>query len=127
MRDLGWIGVDLDGTLAYFDFEAWCKNKYHIGPPVRPMLNRVKDWLSQGRKVKIFTARYVHGPAMLIAIRIWLTKVGLPELEITNVKDFWMDELWDDRCIQVEHNTGRRIGSQDVIVEDEPPELAPKE
>jgi hypothetical protein len=31
-------------------------------------------------------------------------------LPITNCKDFAMVELYDDRCVQVEANTGRLIG-----------------
>jgi len=34
---------------------------------------------------------------------------GLPELEVTNVKDFAMIELWDDRCKQVIINTGELV------------------
>jgi len=32
-------------------------------------------------------------------------------LEVTNVKDFGMIELWDDRAIQVESNTGIPVAS----------------
>jgi len=42
-------------------------------------------------------------------IRDWLKDNGLPELEITNVKDYYMHRIYDDRCIQVEKNTGRLI------------------
>lgn len=35
----GWIGVDLDGTLAHYD--SW-RGVDHIGAPVIPMLDRVK-------------------------------------------------------------------------------------
>src|SRR5574343_703797 len=53
-----WVAVDLDGTLAKFDgnFSRW-----DIGEPVPAMLDRVKQWLAQGRDVRILTAR-VHGP-----------------------------------------------------------------
>lgn len=40
----------------------------------------------------------------------WLVKHGLPDLEVTNVKDFAMLELWDDRCVQVLPNTGEQVG-----------------
>jgi hypothetical protein len=33
----------------------------------------------------------------------------LPELEVTNVKDHRMIELWDDRCVQVTTNLGEPI------------------
>ena len=38
----GWIGVDLDGTLAHYD--KW-RGVEHIGKPVPVMLERVKKWL----------------------------------------------------------------------------------
>ena len=101
----GWIGVDLDGTLAFYD--TW-KGANYIGDPILPMLNRVKQWLSENREVKIFTAR-ASRPEELVYVKKWLVDNGLPELEITNVKDFGMIELWDDRCVQVIPNTGQPI------------------
>lgn len=105
----GWIGVDLDATLARYD--GW-KGGVHIGEPIPTMVNRVKGWLEEGRDVRIFTAR-ISGPdanAQVHAIRAWsATHLGR-ELPITNVKDMQMDELWDDRAVQVEKNTGRPIG-----------------
>jgi hypothetical protein len=97
-----WIGVDLDGTLAHYD--RW-RGPEHIGEPVKPMLERVKTWLTEGRVVKIFTAR-AQSSINIPYIQLWLKQVGLPDLEITNVKDFGMTELWDDRCIQVVKNAG---------------------
>lgn len=37
MSDNGWIGVDLDGTLAHYDH--W-RGETHIGPPIAPMVDR---------------------------------------------------------------------------------------
>lgn len=105
MRNSDWIGVDLDGTLAHYD--GWISAD-HIGEPIPRMLNRVKEWLSKGKKVKIFTARCAV-PEQVIPIAQWLKDNGLPNLEITNIKDQYMMELWDDRCIQVKRNTGERI------------------
>ena len=106
----GWIGVDLDGTLA--EYHGW-QGIYHVGKPVPLMLERVKDWLQKGYEVKIFTARVcIAEPDRTIVIsmiRDWCETHGLPRLEVTNVKDFGMIELWDDRAIRVEVNTGRRI------------------
>ncbi len=100
-----WIGVDLDGTLAYHDrSSAYDK----IGEPVPIMLALVKKMINNGIRVKIFTARATD-PEQLSIIRKWLKRNRLPELEITNVKDYSMLRLYDDRCIQVEHNTGRLI------------------
>lgn len=105
----GWIGVDLDGTLA--EYLGWGDGS--IGKPIHLMINRVKEWLASGQTVKIFTARAAPQPdevqrdRMIYEIRDWLENVGLPrDLEITATKDFRMIELWDDRCIQVVPNTG---------------------
>lgn len=98
----GWIGVDLDGTLAHYD--GW-KGIEHIGEPIPLMLGRVKRWIESGREVRIFTAR-CHEPEAVPHVEAWLRAVGLPPLQVTNVKDFVMDELWDDRCVQVAPNTG---------------------
>lgn len=103
----GWIGVDLDGTLAFYDY--W-RGGTHIGSPIPKMLERVKRWLAEGRRVKIFTARAVY-PEQIVPITAWLVEVcKLPPLEITNVKDLEMDELWDDRAVQVEKNMGDPVG-----------------
>ena len=98
-----WIGVDLDGTLARY--ETW-QGAEHIGEPVKPMLDRVKKWLNEGKTVKIFTARAAV-PEQIHFVKEWLANNGLPALEVTNIKDMWMTELWDDRCVQVEQNTGK--------------------
>lgn len=103
----GWIGVDLDGTLAHYS--GW-KGPAHVGEPVPEMMERVKAWLSEGKHVKIFTAR-ASDPHQIKPVREWLEKHGIGHLEITNVKDFAMVELWDDRAIQVIPNTGIPIQS----------------
>jgi hypothetical protein len=100
---MSWIGVDLDGTLALYD--TW-KGPEHIGEPIPEMLERVRGWLADGYEVKIFTAR-VSEPENIPYIERWLALVGLPPLEITNVKDFAMIELWDDRAVGVISNTGK--------------------
>jgi len=124
----GWIGVDLDGTLA--DYQGW-KNAEHIGEPVPAMALRLRRWLVQGKKVRIFTARVwplnmIHpedrveqfvgandreSDAMQAAIHIrkWCEKHFGVVLPITCQKDFAMTELWDDRAVQIEPNTGRRL------------------
>ena len=113
----GWIGVDLDGTLAYYD--GW-KGSHHIGEPLAPMVERVRGWLAAGKTVKIFTAR-MHGHGMPLIgggladvrtpIEEWCREHIGQVLEVTNVKDFGMIELWDDRAVQVEANTGIPVAS----------------
>ena len=100
-----WIGVDLDGTLAKDG--PWV-DANHIGQPVEPMMNRVKEWIAQGITVKIVTAR-AGDPNGIPPVKAWLRKQGLPDLEVTDKKDFNMIELWDDRAIQVIPNTGKPV------------------
>jgi hypothetical protein len=102
MQKDNWIGVDLDGTLAFYD--GW-KGAENIGEPIPLMLERVKNWLAEGKNVKIFTARACK-PEQIPPIKEWLEKHGIGNLEVTNAKDLNMVELWDDRCIRVIPNTG---------------------
>jgi hypothetical protein len=117
----GWIGVDLDGTLA--EYHGWGDGS--IGKPIPLMIERVKRWLSEGREVRIVTARVWCDPRQWdyagargrsqesyeaeAAIQAWCrTHLGVA-LPVTCMKDFGMIELWDDRAIQVLANTGVRF------------------
>jgi hypothetical protein len=111
---MGYIAVDLDGTLAQYD--GWVSVD-HIGEPIPEMLNQVKNWLANGREVVIFTARVAEGPEAIEPIKQWLLKHVGQELPIVNTKDYKMIELWDDRAKQVIPNTG-------VALEDQYRELA---
>lgn len=71
------------------------------------MALRVKKWLDEGRDVRIFTAR-ASVPEQVPYVHAWCKKHFGRELPVTNVKDFAMKELWDDRAIQVIMNTGKR-------------------
>ena len=115
-----WIGVDLDGTLAFYD--RW-RGETHIGEPIPLMVERVKKWLKKGIQVKIFTARVaeaannddgsMHDVALVIAaIELWCDQHIGQKLPITNKKDFGMIELWDDRAVQVIPNTGKPVDAQ---------------
>lgn len=121
MTDKEWIGVDLDGTLAHY--ERWTAVT-HIGDPIWPMVERVKNWLREGKQVKIFTARiaepngggchtcgcptFVNEDAVE-AIERWCVEHIGQILEVTNVKDRFMVELWDDRAVQVAPNEGEPV------------------
>ena len=102
-----WIGVDLDGTLA--EYGGW-QGPHHIGAPVMPMVRRVLDWCNAGKDVRIFTARVAHDDdgCALAAIEAWCQEHLGRVLPVTNVKDYGMVELWDDRAVQVIQNTGER-------------------
>ena len=106
----GWIGVDLDGTLAHY--EGWV-GVTHIGDPVPAMVERVLRWIEQGRDVRIFTARVSRPEQEKEARRLieaWCREHIGCVLPITNVKDTKMIELWDDRAVQVVPNTGEPVG-----------------
>lgn len=129
---MGWIGVDFDGTLA--KYHKW-EGAGNLGEPIEPMVERVKEWLAEGKEVRIFTARAypitkpifgdagfntAHIPFLgqqveeaIIAIgmiRIWSYDVFGKILTITCVKDHAMLELYDDRAVQVVKNTGELVG-----------------
>lgn len=108
------IGVDLDGTLADFT-EDW-QGIDHIGEPLWPMVERVIQWLNEGKTVKIFTAR-ADTPEAIPYIRVWLRdKAGLPyDMEITNVKGSNMTQIWDDRAVQMHPNTGEPVLSDSML------------
>lgn len=98
-----WIGVDLDGTLARDSFDA--EHPDQIGEPIEPMMQRVRQWLEDGVTVKVFTARAAV-PRQVQLVKQWLKEHDLPDLEVTNAKDFKMIELWDDRAVRVGRNSG---------------------
>lgn len=108
----GWIGVDLDGTLA--EYHGWDGGK--IGEPIPAMVNRVKAWLRAGQEVRIVTARVSYASRnqrevakQRAAIQEWCNDVFGVYFTVTCEKDFLMLELWDDRCHPVETNTGRDL------------------
>lgn len=108
--DNGWIGVDLDGTLAVY--ENWISEE-HIGEPVPLMLERVKQWLAEGKEVRIVTARVSHPKhtdRTRRVIEAWCQKHLGQVLRVQKHKDYAMVELWDDRAVQVEQNTGKIVG-----------------
>lgn len=119
-RRTGWIGVDLDGTLA--EYHGWV-NEEHIGEPIAEMATRVLMWLAQGEDVRIFTARVDGGEAALAEgnpagelfrdverirsiIQDWTEKHFGVRLPVTNRKDYSMKQLWDDRAVRVVANKG---------------------
>lgn len=108
-----WIGVDLDGTLA--EYHEW-QGVEHIGRPIPRMVERVKQWLEEGKEVRIFTARVAENPfnprepeIVTGIIQLWCLEHLGKILPVTNKKDFGMMELWDDRCKQVVSNTGMTV------------------
>src|SRR5579859_347461 len=106
MSSKGWIGVDADKTLFHYTDWSWVG---HFGPPIPLMLARIKQHLANGDEVRLFTAR-VSDPQWEPAGRQAWEKLSQElfgmTLQATNVKDYEMILLYDDKAIQVVENTG---------------------
>lgn len=127
----GWIGVDLDGTLAQYNGDVSI-----VGDPIEPMADRVRQWLKEGKDVRIVTARVAHlwftpsraesqynaGPTLMVyhptelevehyrfsveqkaIIERWCEHHLGKKLPVTAVKDYAMIELWDDRAVACDY------------------------
>ena len=114
-KEDGWIGCDLDGTLAEHypkpDFDPM-----EIGPPVPLMVNTIKRHLEDGYEVRILTARVAAShqdrdiEAVREAIADWTEKHLGQRLQVTHEKDKRMLFAYDDRIRQVIPNTGITMG-----------------
>lgn len=102
----GWIGCDLDGTLAD------SRNAGEIGEPIPAMVERIKKHLEDGDEVRIVTARVAppieHTKEMQVRSEIgdWCRRHLGQVLPITCRKDYGMILLYDDRAVQVLTDTG---------------------
>lgn len=97
-----WVGVDYDGTLAQNVKDGT------LGPPVEAMLERVRRWLAAGIEVRLVTAR-ANDVCEIDALDKWLRQHLGQSIPITSQKDYLMFELWDDRAVAVERDTGRQL------------------
>lgn len=94
----GWIGVDFDGTLSHT----------RTGQPILPMVAHVRNMLDLGHDIRIMTARAAPDAGLpLDEVEEFCRKMFGKVLPITCMKDPDMLQLWDDRAITVEKNTGR--------------------
>lgn len=98
------IAVDLDGTLAVHEEF----NPSLIGEPIPAMVERVKQWLNDGFRVVVFTARVSEGDAATMElVQNWITEhIGEP-LDVTCRKTPDLEFLIDDKAVSVEKNTGK--------------------
>jgi hypothetical protein len=114
---MGYIAVDLDRTLAH---EDGFTDLLTIGTPIPEMVAKVKRAMEEGYEIRIFTARVSHPDSQLtqqitVAIQDWCYQNLGVRFMVTNCKDFNMLEIWDDRCVQVEPNTGEFVGESGLI------------
>lgn len=97
----GYVAFDFDKTIAVRNSGD---SIFKAGAPIRAMVDLMKKYLSEGRKVKVLTAR--KGELQQRPVVKFLKDNGFPPLEVINCKDSNLDILYDDKCIQVELNTG---------------------
>lgn len=120
ISDKGWVGVDLDGTLA--NYGGWIPGG-GIGKPIPVMVDRVHALRAAGYTIKIFTARVARGSketeadveVMRQRVSDWCQEHLGFRPEVTNIKDHLMAFFLDDRAVQVEPNTGRLLGNPELI------------
>lgn len=115
MSTSGWVGVDLDGTLAMYPSP---RGHDTLGAPIPAMVARVKDMLARGIEVRVFTARMSdpdrREQAKVVAlVEAWCEEHIGQKLKVTCQKDYAMAALYDDRCVAVETNTGRVLGGEE--------------
>lgn len=100
----GWIGCDLDGTLAEYEPGQFPE----IGKPIPDMVNRIHQLMERGYEVKIFTARMSEqAESQRPLIEAWCEKHLGMVLDVTCVKHYDCLYFFDDRAKQVEPNTGK--------------------
>ena len=109
----GWYGIDLDETLAFY---TGTSGNTKIGPAILEIMVIAKRWLSEGKDVRLFTARCGF-PGAVAEIEAWLLEHDLQDMKICNVKDHGLILLLDDRAREVVGNTGIIIGGlRDEII-----------
>lgn len=113
----GWIGVDLDGTIA--NHTTW-KGPEFIGDPIPDMITRVKLWLKLGIEVRILTARISQESCtannmtpkqMTEIIQDWCEEHIGARLNVVSEKDQFMLFFCDDSAVQVIKNTGKPLSN----------------
>ena len=97
------IFVGLDGTLSHQSEDASAEDK--IGDPVKPMLERVRKWIADGKSVMVFTARAETAGGML-AVRFWLDAHDLQTVGVTDKITRDADEIWSCRAVGIMLNKG---------------------
>lgn len=119
----GWIGFDLDGTLAIYYPSSW--DCMLIGKPIATMVEKAQAYHRLGYEIRIFTARVacsfcegnckekceaaIENKQVRNLIEDWGEFVLGFKVKATCVKDYEMIMLYDDRCTQVITNMGRIV------------------
>lgn len=114
---------DLDGTLAerVKDYKP-----DEVGAPIPRMVQKVRELLSSGKKVIIFTASVgssneEYNKARRTAIEKFCKDNFGQVLPVTNVKSHDITRFWDDRAIPVVRNKGKIGITPGLLAEDDHP------
>lgn len=101
----GYVSFDLDGTLA--EYNTWI-DEFHIGKPIKAMVDRATSYLNNGIEIRIFTARVsgLNSEQIATHIQDWCEQQGLGRPKVVAHKDYKMVYCYDDRAKQVQPNTG---------------------
>ena len=110
-KPTGWIGVDLDGTLA--EHKPGHFDPGSIGKPIPTMVSMVKAAIKDGWEVKIFTARASDGKDTEF-ISDWTEEHIGTRLPVTCEKDPRCTEIWDDRAVKVKRNKGILLNTSPI-------------
>lgn len=109
--------MDFDRTLC--TFESGDRGRYgvlYVGKPIPSMVKRVKRWLEEGRKVRIFTARVSHDNSsksliesqrQLTVVRGWCIRHLGVDLPVTCEKNWKTDMIVDDIAVRPLANKGK--------------------
>tara|TARA_Y100000310_G_scaffold324189_1_gene385751 strand:- start:8013 stop:8987 length:975 start_codon:yes stop_codon:yes gene_type:complete len=113
VRGNGWVGFDLDGTLAHYTEFVSMED---IGPPIPAMIRVVRRLIVLGHDVRVVTGREAsaaqESPEALERLRLTVaswTAENIGTALALSQKDHKMVALFDDRAVQVESNTGRLL------------------
>ncbi len=118
MVNLGWIGVDLDGTL--FEYHQWVGwNVWDIrivtarvGLPIRKHGADVLHVCDEPTSFCRVTGQKFSDRDMILAISEHCIKHLEFVLPVQCYKDVHMTELWDDRAVQMVPNTGITLADE---------------
>jgi len=118
-----YIYVDFDDTLCRGPF----KSIIQCGEPVEGMCAKIKKVLEHGKYgIKVFSARFdstkskTETNMAVKVVQAWLYKqFGLQASQIQCTANKGMDcvEIWDNRAVGVEDETGRLLNDSRVLKE----------
>jgi hypothetical protein len=114
-----WDGYDFDKTLFTHESGTGNFSVLSFGEPIMPMIEHLKANVASGKKCKVFTARVSYADERINAvvrkhIQAHVLKHAGVEVEVTNIKDVGMRNLFDDRAFHVVPNKGIIVGPEDI-------------